>query len=63
MPKEKIDKEDFVKKVYEIVNEMKSVGGDPIAYRIKEATVALRIKQADRIYLVPDEKSEKNVWI
>jgi len=45
----------------EIVNEMKSVGGDPIAYRIKKATVALRTKQADRIYLVPDEESEKNV--
>jgi len=27
----------------EIVNEMKSAGGDPIAYRVKEATVALRI--------------------
>ena len=45
----------------EIVNEMKSAGGDPIAYRIKDATVALRIKQAERIYLVPDEEIEKNV--
>jgi len=45
----------------EIINEMKSVGGDPVAYRIKEATVALRIKQAERIYLVPEEEIAKDV--
>ena len=36
----------------EIINEMVSVGGDPTAYRIKGATVALRKKHADKIYLV-----------
>ena len=35
----------------EIEVEMKSVGGDPIAYRIRGATVALRKKQAERIFL------------
>jgi DtxR family Mn-dependent transcriptional regulator len=36
----------------EIEVEMKSIGSDPIAYRIRGASVALRKKQADRIYLV-----------
>lgn len=45
----------------EIVNEMKSAGGDPIAFRIKEATVALRLKQADKIYLVSEEEMGKDV--
>jgi DtxR family Mn-dependent transcriptional regulator len=31
--------------------EMKSIGGDPVAYRIKGASIALRKKQADRIFL------------
>ena len=35
----------------EIEVEMKSVGGDPIAYRIRGATVALRKKQAEGIFL------------
>jgi len=35
----------------EIEVEMKSVGGDPIAYRIRGATIALRKKQAERIFL------------
>ena len=31
--------------------EMKSIGGDPVAYRIKGASIALRKKQADRIFM------------
>lgn len=38
----------------EIIAEMKSASGDPTAYRIKEATIALRNKLADRIFLVPE---------
>ncbi|MFI5236878.1 MAG: DtxR family transcriptional regulator [Ignavibacteriales bacterium] len=38
----------------EIVVEMKSAGGDPTAYQIKGALIALRKKQADRIYLVSE---------
>jgi DtxR family Mn-dependent transcriptional regulator len=40
----------------EITAELRSVGGDPIVYRIKGASIALRKKQAERIYLF----SEKN---
>ncbi len=36
----------------EIISEMVSVGGDPTAYSIKGATVALRKEHADKIYLV-----------
>lgn len=43
----------------EISAEMQSLGGDPVAYRIKGASIALRKNQADRIYLV-SEKSEMN---
>jgi len=35
----------------EIEVEMKSIGGDPVAYRIRGATIALRKKQAERIFL------------
>lgn len=35
----------------EISVEMKSIGGDPVAYRIKGAVVALRKEQTDKIYL------------
>ena len=35
----------------EIEVEMKSIGGDPVAYRIRGATVALRKKQAENIFL------------
>jgi DtxR family Mn-dependent transcriptional regulator len=38
----------------EITAEMESASGDPVAYRIKGATIALRKKLADRIYLVPE---------
>ena len=38
----------------EILVEMRSVGGDPTAYRIKGALIALRKKQAERIYLVSE---------
>lgn len=37
-----------------VTAEFKSAGGDPVAYRIKGATVALRKKQADRVYLIPN---------
>lgn len=37
----------------EIIVEMKGAFGDPIAYRIKNASIALRKNLADRIYLVP----------
>jgi DtxR family Mn-dependent transcriptional regulator len=36
----------------EITAEMKSAGGDPIAYRIKGASIALRKKQTERIFLI-----------
>ena len=35
----------------EIEVEMKSIGGDPVAYRIRGTSIALRKNQADRIYL------------
>jgi DtxR family Mn-dependent transcriptional regulator len=40
----------------EIAAEMKSVSGDPTAYRIKGASIALRKNLSDRIYLVTDIK-------
>lgn len=40
----------------EIVAEMKSVSGDPTAYRIKGASIALRKNLADRIYLVAESE-------
>lgn len=40
----------------EVVAEMKSAFGDPTAYRIKGASIALRKKLADRIYLVSENK-------
>jgi DtxR family Mn-dependent transcriptional regulator len=43
----------------EITAELRSVGGDPIVYRIKGASIALRKKQSDRIYLI-SEKNELN---
>jgi DtxR family Mn-dependent transcriptional regulator len=36
----------------EIEAEMKSIGGDPVAYRIRGASIALRKNQADKIYLI-----------
>lgn len=47
MPKEKIDKEDFVKKVYEIVNEMKIPLIDERVYEkaeIKKGSVSVVFK-------------------
>jgi DtxR family transcriptional regulator, Mn-dependent transcriptional regulator len=35
--------------------EMKSVGGDPVAYRIRGASIALRKNQAEKIYLKNEE--------
>jgi len=43
----------------EIVAEMKSVSGDPTAYRIKGASIALRKILSDRIYLVTDILGKK----
>jgi len=40
----------------EVEVEMKNIGGDTIAYRIKGATIALRNKQAERIYLKNDKE-------
>ena len=39
----------------EIEAEMKSIGGDPVAYKIRGASIALRKKQADKIYLINEE--------
>ena len=39
----------------EIEAEIKSIGGDPVAYKIRGATIALRKKQADKIYLINEE--------
>ena len=36
--------------------EMKSIGGDPVAYRIREASIAIRKKQADRIFMKEESK-------
>jgi DtxR family Mn-dependent transcriptional regulator len=41
----------------EIIAEMKSASGDPTAYRIKGASIALRKTLSDRIYLLPDKES------
>ena len=39
----------------EIEVEMKSIGGDPVSYRIRGASIALRKNQADRIYMENEE--------
>ncbi len=39
----------------EIEVELESIGGDPIAYRIKGATIALRKSQAENIYIESEE--------
>ena len=41
----------------EIIAELKSASGDPTAYRIKGASIALRKTLSDRIYLVTDKES------
>jgi len=40
----------------EVTAEMKGAFGDPTAYRIKGASIALRKKLADRIYLLPENE-------
>lgn len=40
----------------EITAELKSASGDPIAYQVKGASIALRKELADRIYLIMDEE-------
>jgi DtxR family transcriptional regulator, Mn-dependent transcriptional regulator len=40
----------------EVVAEMKGAFGDPTAYRIKGASIALRKKLADRIYLISENE-------
>ena len=42
----------------EITAELRSAGGDPTAYKIKEASIALRKKEADKIFLIPEEVDE-----
>jgi len=39
----------------EIEAEIESIGGDPVAYRIRGASIALRNNQADKIYLINEE--------
>ena len=36
-----------------ISHEMSSMAGDPVAYRIRDAVIALRKSQADLIYINP----------
>jgi len=38
--------------------ELESLTGDPVAYRVRGTTVALRKKQTEKIYLVEDKKSK-----
>ena len=38
----------------EVEVEMKSLWNDPVAYRIRGATIALRKNQTDKIYLIND---------
>ena len=42
----------------EIAAELKSASGDPTAYRIKGASIALRKTLSDRIYLVTDKEGK-----
>lgn len=42
----------------EIEAELESVTGDPVAYRVRGTTVALRKNQADKIYLVKEEETK-----
>jgi DtxR family Mn-dependent transcriptional regulator len=42
----------------EIVSELVSVGGDPVAYRIRGALVALRREQAEWIRIEPIDQHE-----
>ncbi len=39
--------------------EMKSISGDPVAYRIRGASIALRKNQADKIYLINEEENNE----
>lgn len=40
----------------EVIAEMRGAFGDPTAYKIKGASIALRKKLAERIYLIPESK-------
>ena len=40
----------------EVVAEIKGAFGDPTAYKIKGASIALRKKLAERIYLIPESE-------
>lgn len=42
----------------EIEAELESITGDPVAYRVRGTTVALRKNQADKIYLVKEEETK-----
>ena len=37
--------------------ELESVTGDPVAYKVRGTTVALRKQQTDKIYLVNEEST------
>lgn len=43
----------------EIIADLSSLGGDPVAYRIRGTTIALRNQQADQIYIQNVEKETK----
>ncbi len=43
----------------EVIAEMKGAFGDPTAYKIKGASIALRKKLAERIYLIPEIEGQK----
>ncbi len=43
----------------EISAELSSVSGDPVAYKVRGATIALRKQQTEKIYLVSDEEGAK----
>jgi DtxR family transcriptional regulator, Mn-dependent transcriptional regulator len=39
--------------------ELESFSGDPVAYKVRGTTVALRKQQTDKIYLLNDEEIKK----
>ena len=42
-----------------VIADLASLGGDPVAYRIKGTTIALRTQQAEQIYIEEIEKESK----
>jgi Fe2+ transport system protein FeoA len=39
--------------------ELESLTGDPVAYKVRGTSVALRKQQTDKIYLLNDEEKNK----